>query len=75
MTLEEAKIKVLKNGWIKKIVIIIEFEDFWVFDDDEPTEVRPPAIRKKDGSLFWFFPPDFDREYLKKRKIISLEDE
>ena len=70
MTIEEAKIKVLKNGWIKKIVNIFEFEDFWVFGDDEPTEARPPAIRKKDGSLFWFFYPDYAHL---KYKILSEE--
>lgn len=60
MTLQEAKIKVLKNGWIKKIGTIAEFEDFWVFcHDDEEIDARPAAIRKKDGSLFWFFYPDY----------------
>ena len=75
MTLEEAKTKILKEGGLKKIVKIFEFDDFWSFSDGEIREARSPAIRKKDGSLFGFFPPDFDIEYLKRCKIISLEDE
>ena len=73
MTIEEAKIKVLKNGWIKKIVNIFEFEDFWVFGDGEPTDTRSPAIRKKDGSLFWFFYPDY--AHLKYKKLSEEKEE
>ena len=48
MTLEEAKIKVLKNGWIKKIGTIAEFEAFWVFcHDDEETRKAWNWLRER----------------------------
>ena len=70
MTLEEAKITILDKKLLSNIVKVLEFEDFWVFCNDEPTEARPPAIRKKDGSLFWFFYPDYAHM---KYKILSKE--
>jgi hypothetical protein len=61
MTLEEAKKKILEEKILPEIGEILEFEDFWVFDYPYDLEVddSPPAIRKDDGSLFYFFPPDY----------------
>ena len=68
MTLEEAKAKILTEKHLEKIGTIFDFEDFWVFDySDEEIDARPPAIRKKDGSLFWFFYPDY--AHLKYKKL------
>ena len=59
MTLEEAKKKILDEKILPEIGEICEYEDFWVFDYVEEVDDSPPAIRKDDGSLFYFFVPDY----------------
>jgi len=59
MTLEEAKRKILSEKILPEIGTVLEFDEFWVFDYTDEVDDRPPAIRKKDGSLFWFFAPDY----------------
>ena len=71
MTLKEAKTKILIEKHLEEIGPIFDFEDFWVFvySYDE-IDARTPAIRKNDGSLFWFFYPDYAHL---KYKILSEE--
>ena len=59
MTLEDAKKKILSENILTEIGQVLEFDDLWVFDYPDDVDDRPPAIRKKDGSLFWFFSPDY----------------
>ena len=61
MTLEEAKKKILDEKILPRIDRIFDYEEFWVFHCAETDEAddSPPAIRKDDGSLFWFFVPDY----------------
>ena len=60
MTLEEAKEKILQERHLQKIGRILDFPDFWVFSDPESmADCSPPAIMKKDGRVFVFFPPKY----------------
>ena len=59
MTLEEAKKKILDEKILPRIGDVSEYDDFWVFHYIEEVDDCPPAIRKDDGSLFYFFYPDY----------------
>jgi len=59
--LKTAIAKVRKDFFSQnKLGGIYEYRDFWVFDWSQECDCGSmPAVNKKTGEVFFFFPPDF----------------
>lgn len=56
-----------------KLGSIYEYRDFWVFDWEQECDCGSmPAVYKKTGEVFLFFPPDYLGKDIGTAKEISI---